>query len=92
MKNLIGLFLILQCTFSVNAQQQKWALIDFVKVDSINPILSPDIKQSFSCPVSNKIVNWEERNVLNPSAIVKDNKVYLIYRAQDNQMTSRLGF
>ena len=91
MKNLIGLFLILQCTFSVNAQQQKWALIDFVKVDSINPILSPDIKQSFSCPVSNKTVNWEERNVLNPSAIVKDNKVYLIYRAQDNQMTSRLG-
>ncbi len=58
MKNLIGLFLILQCTFSVNAQQQKWALIDFVKVDSINPILSPDIKQSFSCPVSMKIVNW----------------------------------
>ena len=36
MKNLIGLFLILQYTFSVYAQQQKWALIDFVKVDRAN--------------------------------------------------------
>ena len=34
---------------------------------------------------------WEEKNVLNPSAIVKDGKVYLIYRAQDSAMTSRLG-
>ena len=29
--------------------------------------------------------------MLNPSAVVKDGKVYLIYRAQDNNMTSRLG-
>ncbi len=53
--------------------------------------MQPSSAPSFRCPVSKKLVNWEERNVLNPSAIVKDGKVYLIYRAQDNQMTSRLG-
>ncbi|MFE3846728.1 glycoside hydrolase family 130 protein [Flavobacterium sp. LB3P45] len=68
-----------------------WAMLNFVKVDSINPILEPQLNQVFQSPISNKQVHWEERNVLNPSAIVKDGKVYLIYRAQDKDMTSRLG-
>ncbi|MCB0706450.1 MAG: hypothetical protein KDC34_14135 [Saprospiraceae bacterium] len=68
-----------------------WTLVDFVKVDSLNPILTPANKQLFYCPVQEKEINWEARNVLNPSAIVKDDKVYLIYRAQDQEMTSRLG-
>jgi predicted GH43/DUF377 family glycosyl hydrolase len=68
-----------------------WAMTDFMKTDSINPILEPSSDQVFFCPVSKKEVKWEERNVLNPSAIVKDGKVYLIYRAQDSEMTSRLG-
>ena len=88
-----ALFLFVLNFNFIKAQESKpsWALLNFVKVDSINPILSPDKKQTFLCPVSKKEVQWEERNVLNPSAIVKDGKVYLIYRAQDNQMTSRLG-
>jgi predicted GH43/DUF377 family glycosyl hydrolase len=89
-------FILLAFVLSFNtieAQKEKpnWALLNFVKVDSINPILSPNKNQSFLCPVSNSKVQWEERNVLNPSAIVREGKVYLIYRAQDNQMTSRLG-
>jgi len=70
---------------------KKWALLDFVKADSINPILNPSSGQVFFCPLGKKEVRWEERNVLNPSAVVKDEKVYLIYRAQDIEMTSRLG-
>ena len=68
-----------------------WALLGFVKADSINPILKPSAERNFICPVKKIAVNWEEKNVLNPSAVVKDNKVYLIYRAQDSAMTSRLG-
>ena len=68
-----------------------WAMLNFVKVDSLNPILQPDSTQQFNCPISKQTVNWEERNVLNPSAVVKDGKVYLLYRAQDHAMTSRLG-
>ncbi len=71
--------------------QKDWAMLGFMKADSINPILNPSPDQVFECPVSRKEVRWEERNVLNPSAVVKDGKVWLIYRAQDNEMTSRLG-
>ena len=76
---------------SVTEVTNKWALLEFVKADSINPILNPSSDQIFFCPLNKKEVRWEERNVLNPSSVVKDGKVYLIYRAQDNEMTSRLG-
>ena len=65
----------------------KWALTGFEKADSINPVLSPSADQLFTCPISGKQVRWEERNVLNPTAVVKDGKVWLVYRAQDNEMT-----
>ena len=68
-----------------------WALLNFVKVDSINPILKPTPSLNFDCPLNKKEVLWEERNVLNPSAIVKDDKVYMFYRAQDLNGTSRIG-
>ena len=100
----LKLFVILLCFLiltgcSVYTQKSKaeafttrdWAILDFTKADSINPILEPSNDQVFFCPVSRKEVRWEERNVLNPSAVVKDGKVYLIYRAQDREMTSRLG-
>jgi predicted GH43/DUF377 family glycosyl hydrolase len=70
---------------------KNWTMVGFVKADSLNPILSPSSDKIFFCPVSQKEVRWEERNVLNPSAVVKDGKIYLIYRAQDNERTSRLG-
>lgn len=78
---------------SDSGQQDKkdWEMSGFVKTDSLNPILVPSEEQTFFCPVTKKEVRWEEKNVLNPSAVVRDGIVYLIYRAQDSAMTSRLG-
>lgn len=70
---------------------QQWAFTDFTKVDSINPILRPTTTLAFECPITKEERNWEERNVLNPSAIVKGNEIYLFYRAQDSSGTSRIG-
>ncbi len=68
-----------------------WAFTNFTKIDSINPILKPTTSLQFECPITKEERNWEERNVLNPSAIVKDDQVYLFYRAQDSMGTSRIG-
>jgi beta-1,2-mannosidase len=71
-----------------------WALLPFVKVDSVNPILSSG-DAVFTCPILNREVKWEEKDVFNPAAVVKDDKIYLLYRAEDNigkfAGTSRLG-
>ena len=68
-----------------------WAFSEFVKADSINPILNPSSNLEFTDPITEKATKWEERNVLNPTAVVKDGKVYLMYRAQDINGTSRIG-
>ena len=65
-----------------------WAFYEFSKVDSINPILNPSAALEFTDPISGNSAKWEERNVLNPTAVVKDGKVYLMYRAQDINGTS----
>lgn len=75
----------------VKSDTKKWEFSSFEKVDSLNPILIPTASLKFKDPISQRTVSWEERNVLNPSAIVKDGKVYLFYRAQDINGTSRIG-
>jgi predicted GH43/DUF377 family glycosyl hydrolase len=71
-----------------------WAMLSFEKADSVNPVLTPGTG-SFMDPIWKKKVAWEEKDVFNPAIVVKDNKVYMLYRAQDKigqpGGTSRIG-
>ena len=67
-----------------------WELLPFVKVDAANPCLSPRIESEFESPLGGR-VKWEGAHVFNPAAIVRDGKVWLVYRAQDKAGVSRLG-
>jgi predicted GH43/DUF377 family glycosyl hydrolase len=86
-----ALILIQACKQETPVSPSGWAFTAFEKVDSINPILKPTSSLPFSCPLSDTLVYWESRNVLNPAAVVNDGKVYLFYRAQDAGGTSRIG-
>ena len=72
----------------------QWALLPFAKVDSVNPVLFPG-DNIFRCPIIDQNIKWENKDVFNPAAVVKDNKVFLVYRAEDTigrfNGTSRLG-
>ena len=83
------LFLIL--LFASCQTVTTWELGPFEKVTDVNPILRPSSDYSFLDPISSETRYFEEKNVLNPSAVVKDGLVHLIYRAQDSLMTSRLA-
>ena len=74
-----------------NEFTQNWHFENFEKVDSINPILKPSPELEFIDPITKSSVKWEERNVLNPTALIKNDTVYLLYRAQDINGTSRIG-
>ena len=89
----IAIFFLAACNFSNQTEksQAAWSFNEFVKQDSVNPILIPDSTYTFDCPVRSEKVQWQSKNVLNPTAFIKDGKVYLLYRAQDSAMTSRLG-
>jgi predicted GH43/DUF377 family glycosyl hydrolase len=72
-----------------------WQWKPFVKVDSVNPILTPNPNTTFLCPIRNEEVRWQEKDVFNPSAIVMNGEIHLVYRAEDiigkHNGTSRLG-
>ncbi|MEQ8476455.1 glycoside hydrolase family 130 protein [Fulvivirga sp.] len=70
---------------------ESWHFEGFEKVDSINPILKPSPELEFTDPITKNMVKWEERNVLNPTALVRNDTVFLLYRAQDLNGTSRIG-
>lgn len=76
---------------SLTKSETNWAFPYFKKVDSINPILSPSPSLQFKDPITGDTIKWEERNVLNPTAVVKNDTVFLLYRAQDLKGTSRIG-
>ncbi len=84
-------YLLLFVLFISCQTATEWELGPFEKVIEANPILRPSSDYSFVDPISSDIRYFEEKNVLNPSAVVKDGLVHLIYRAQDSLMTSRLA-
>ena len=84
-------YLLLFVLFSSCQTLTEWELGSFEKVSEANPILRPSSNYSFLDPITSETRYFEEKNVLNPSAVVKDGLVHLIYRAQDSLMTSRLA-
>ena len=63
---------------------EDWMIkFDKVGTTGINPILGPTRGTSWRCPIRKENVRWEEKDVFNPAAVVKDGKVYILYRAED---------
>ncbi len=88
MKRIFGWVLL---CISLSTSAQNWQMSGFKKADSFNPILKPSLEARFLDPVTGKIVGWENKNVLNPTALVLNGLVHLLYRAQDSVGTSRIG-
>ena len=84
-------YLLLLLSFSLASYAQNWQLTGFIKADSENPILSPSLEARFIDPITGKNVGWENKNVLNPTALVRNGLIHLLYRAQDSVGTSRIG-
>jgi predicted GH43/DUF377 family glycosyl hydrolase len=62
------------------AHQQSWMLGPFAKPPQVNPVISP-----------NPAVAWEAYATFNPAAVVKDGKVFLLYRAEDTTGQQQIG-
>jgi beta-1,2-mannosidase len=89
----LSLFLAVACSAPGT---DSWQLGKFVK-PAENPVLTADSTYTFLCPVKNTLVQWQKADVFNPAAVVRDGKVYVLFRAEDNPAagiggrTSRIG-
>jgi beta-1,2-mannosidase len=74
-----------------------WALGEFVRPASGNPVIAPVDSTVFDCPMSKKKIAWQSNDTFNPAAVVMDDQVYVLYRAEDKSgtgiggRTSRIG-
>jgi predicted GH43/DUF377 family glycosyl hydrolase len=99
MKRMLATILLLTGLITSFAQDKlpDWAFGPFVRPANVNPVLSPDTKSVFLDPMSNSNVAWEASDVFNPAAAIMNNKIYVLYRAEDKsgigigKRTSRLG-
>ncbi len=89
--------IILFCS-KVFCQQKidEWQMGPFKK-PATNPIMQADSAYLFNCPIKKQVVQWQKADVFNPAAIVRNNKVYILFRAEDlpgvgiGMRTSRIG-
>lgn len=90
-KNLsLGLLLALLAS-PVVAQVPQYGIGPFIRPPGVNPIISPNTNSLFTCPMSGTAVHWEGLHTFNPSAVVKDGKVYVLYRAEDDSGSTKIG-
>ena len=64
----------------------------------VNPVITPNLASRFRSPTNDSVVAWEAYATFNPAAVVKDGRVFVLYRAEDatgerqiGGHTSRLG-
>ena len=106
--NLRALFLIVVAISLISCKQEKsttaskydtpkekW-MLGFHKTE-INPIMVADSSYSFIDPITKESVQWQKADVFNPGAIVRNDSVFMLFRAEDNPAavlggrTSRIG-
>ena len=68
-----------------------WALGPFERPADLGPVIGPDPDSHFDCPMRGRRVRWERLHAFNPAAVVKDGRVCLLYRAEDDHGDMRIG-
>src|SRR2546422_6026880 len=71
--------------------QQSWMFGPFAKPVEVNPVITPNPSSRFRSPVNDSIVAWEAYATFNPAAVVKDGKVFVLYRAEDASGAQQIG-
>jgi predicted GH43/DUF377 family glycosyl hydrolase len=90
-------YLALNAFSVLGADPSSWMVGPFTRPDNAQPIITPQPTLTFDCPMRKQPIHWEATHTFNPAAILKDGKIYVIYRAEDDSggsiggYTSRLG-
>jgi beta-1,2-mannosidase len=88
----LALAVALLCAAGLHAQTaQPWELGPFTRPASGNPVIMPRPESVFTDPVLKTPVHWEALHTFNPAAIVRDGKICVLYRAEDNSGSMEIG-
>jgi predicted GH43/DUF377 family glycosyl hydrolase len=80
------------CAVILQAQTaQPWQIGPFTRPLEGNPVIAPLHASAFADPILHAPAHWEALHTFNPAAIVRDNKVYVLYRAEDDSGAMQIG-
>jgi len=71
--------------------EQPWEIGPFTRSAQGNPVITPLPASTFNDPILKAPAHWEALHTFNPAAIVRDGKVYVLYRAEDDSGTMDIG-
>src|ERR1700692_2169786 len=60
-----------------------WQLGPFTRPTNA-PVITPNKTSLFTDPIAKAPIHWESLHTFNPAAIVRGNKIYVLYRAEDD--------
>ena len=63
----------------------------FTRPENAQPVITARPESVFTDPILGKPVHWEALHTFNPAAVVRDGKVYVLYRAEDDSGTMQIG-
>jgi predicted GH43/DUF377 family glycosyl hydrolase len=88
----LSLIAALLCATVLQAQDAaQWEIGPFTRPSSGNPVIVPRPESTFTDPVLKAPAHWEALHTFNPAAIVRDDKVYVLYRAEDDSGAMQIG-
>lgn len=70
---------------------QPWMLQTFVRPGNAQPLITARPESTFADPILGKPVHWEALHTFNPAAVVRNGRVYLLYRAEDDSGAMQIG-
>jgi predicted GH43/DUF377 family glycosyl hydrolase len=68
-----------------------WMLGPFTRPENAQPVITARPESVFTDPILDKPVHWEALHTFNPAAVVRDGKIYVLYRAEDDSGTMEIG-
>lgn len=68
-----------------------WMLGPFSRPQDAQPVITARPASVFTDPILGKPVHWEALHTFNPAAVVREGKIYVLYRAEDDSGTMQIG-
>jgi len=81
----------LVCAVAVQGQTAAWQIGPFVRPASGNPVIAPRAESVFADPIAKAPRHWEALHTFNPAAVVRDGKIFVLYRAEDDSGAMEIG-
>ena len=97
MKRIVLIISIIALASACSPKASEWALGPFTRL-SEDAVIKPDTAKTFLCPMRGEQVKWQESDTFNPAATIKDGKIVVLFRSEDNSAkgigsrTSRIGY